>query len=108
MSMGIQVCYSSGVGDAYAQDLLYELEALQSLDEQNMCAIASMIVIEDEPEMYPASEVLAELEKAKAAFNNSGAPTLINKEAVMSDLDDLMADVQKAVEKGQKVGLVGC
>ena len=107
MSMGIQVhCSDDSVGDAYAQDLFYELEALQSLEADNKCGLASMIAIMDEPEMYPAAEVISEIEKAKAIFTSSDAPQLMSKDAALSDLDEVLADLTTAQGKGLEVGLI--
>ena len=107
MSMGIQVhCSDDSVGDAYAQDLFYELETLQALEADNKCGLASIIAIMDEPEMFSASEVAAELEKAKAIFTGPDAPRLMNKDAALSDIDEVLADLKSAEGKGLEVGLI--
>ena len=107
MSMGIQVhCSDDSVGDAYAQDLFYELGTLQALESENKCGLASMIAIMDEPDMYPASEISAELDKAKTIFISSDAPKLLNRDSALSDIDEVLADLKLAEEKGLEVGLI--
>ncbi len=110
MSMGIQVCDSDGeVGDTYAQMLFMELDALQTLEDEHGCRLMSMLVIEDEPEMYPASELLRAVARAKELLNGSDAPALMSdRDSVISDLDGLQADLQKAADKNLEAGLVAC